>query len=210
MLCHLALGILVDVDVVVIKIVPCEGNHEPWRRRVRTVVRRRRRSCRRRGRVHGESPLPPEGDAGTVLVEDVQADEEVHPLCQAIPFQDGERGTGQGDHAVTSLRRFAQDEGGTSGGETAQDAARTDAGGPSRVAPVQQVEQSGPLGRLGGQDGDLGAGIDEGLEGGRWVGVVPIMVLVVMVVMVSLVDAGRIATPGVMVVRANGDTAGNS
>ena len=209
MLCHLALGILVVVDVVVTKIVPCEGNHEPWRRRVRRV-RRRRRSCRRRGRVHGESPLPPEGDAGTVLVEDVQADEEVHPLCQAIPFQDGERGTGQGDHAVTSLRRFAQDEGGTSGGETAQDSARTDAGGPSRVAPVQQVEQSGPLGRLGGQDGNLGAGIDEGLEGGRWVGVGPIMVLVVMVVMVSLVDAGRIATPGVMVVRANGDTAGNS
>ena len=202
MLCHLALGILVVVDVVVIKIVPCEGNHEPWRRRVRRVVRRRRRSCRRRGRVHGESPLPPEGDAGTVLVEDVQADEQVHPLCQAIPFQDGERGTGQGDRRSFA---FPQDEGGTSGGETAQDAARTDAGGPSRVAPIQEMEQPGPLGRLGGQDGDLGAGIDEGSEGGRWV-----VWVVVMMVMVSLADTGRIATPGVMVVRANGDTAGNS
>jgi len=67
------------------------------------------------------------------------------------------------------------------------------------------MEQPGPLGRLGGQDGDLGAGIDEGSEGGRWV-----VWVVVMMVMVSLADTGRIATPGVMVVRANGDTAGNS
>ena len=72
------------------------------------------------------------------------------------------------------------------------------------------MEQPGPLGRLGGQDGDLGAGIDEGLEGGRWVVAVVIVDLVVMMVMVSLADTGRIATPGVMVVRANGDTAGNS
>ena len=153
--------------------------------------------------VHGESSLPPaEADAGTVLVEDVQADEEVHPLRHAGPLQDGERGTGQGDRRFSRI--FAQDEGGTSGGETAQDAARTDAGGPSRVAPVQQVEQPGPLGRLGGQDGDLGAGIDEGSEGGRWV------VAVVTMVISSLVDTGRIATPGVVVVRADGNAAGNS
>ena len=204
-MCHLALGILVVVVVVGgggVTIVPCEGNHEPWRRR---VLGQRRRSCRRRRRVvHGESPLPPaEADAGTVLVEDVQADEEVHPLRHAIPFEDGERGTGQGDRRSFFFRSFAQDEGGTSGGKTAQDAARADAGGPPGVAPVQQVEQPGPLGRLGGQDGDLGAGIDEGSEGGRWV-------MAVVVVMASLADTGRIATPGVMVVRADGNAAGNS
>ena len=153
--------------------------------------------------VHGESPLPPaERDAGAVLVEDVQADEEVHPLRHASSLQDGERGTGQGDRRLC-FRFVTQDEGGTSGGETAQDAARADAGGPSRVAPVQQVEEPGSLGRLGGQDGDLGAGIDEGSEGGRWV-------MAVVVVMASLADTGRIATPGVMVVRADGNAAGNS
>lgn len=62
------------------------------------------------------------------------------------------------------------------------------------------MEQPCPLGRLGGKDGDLGAGIDEGTEGRYWA------VMMMAVVGPTSRRRGIMA----MVVRADGDAAGNA
>jgi len=65
------------------------------------------------------------------------------------------------------------------------------------------MEQPCPLGRLGGKDGDLGAGIDEGTEGRCWVVAEAMMMAVVG-------PTSRRRGIMAMVVRADGDAAGNA